>query len=198
MNPLQQCNRIDFDDPNPFMEELIYHLVRYKFVCRQLRKDWNVLELGCGTGYGAYLMSKYCKTVDAQDMDTNLLIRAKEKFINSNLTYTDQPVEGKYDVVVCLEVIEHMTKESGHLLLQNAKSKLKSNGLLFISTPRKIDNPNENRKKHHLHEYEPEEFRLILEEHFSKVLLFSQNDEIISSQNPVNAWNFMAVCFNGN
>lgn len=195
MNPLQECNRIDLDNPNQFLEELIYHLTRYKFICRQLKKDWSVLELGCGTGYGAHLLSKYCNKIDAHDMDTKLLIRAKEKYISDNLTFTDQPVHNQYDVVVCLEVIEHMTKESGHILLQDIKKRLKPNGLLFISTPRKIDNPNENRKKHHLHEYEPSEFRSILEEYFPKVLLFSQNDEIISSQNPMNAWNFMAVCF---
>ena len=86
MNPIQNCNRIDLDNPNPFIEELIYHLVRYKFICRQLKKEWDVLELGCGTGYGAYLISKYCNHIDAHDMDTQLLIRAKEKFISYGLS----------------------------------------------------------------------------------------------------------------
>jgi hypothetical protein len=74
---------------------------------------------------------------------------------------------------------------------------LKNKGIAFISTPRKIDNASDNRKKYHLHEYNHDEFRAMLEEKFDKVLLFSQNDEIISSQNFDNAWNYIAICFKG-
>lgn len=195
MNPIQDMKRIDFDDINNTMEDLLYHLARYKFIGRQIRKHWDVLEIGCGTGYGSNFLSQFAKSVNACELDTSLLIRAKEKFVKSNLTYSDTPILDQYDVVVCLEVIEHMTKDYAYKLLDTLDKNLKPGGLLFISTPRKIDNPSENRKKYHLHEYTAQEFIAILEERFTNTLLFSQNDEIISTQNPENAWNYMAVCF---
>lgn len=195
MNPIQDMKRIDFDDINNTMEDLLYHLARYKFIGRQIRKTWDVLEIGCGTGYGSNFLSQFAKTVNACELDTSLLVRAKEKFVKPNLTYSDAPVLEQYDAVVCLEVIEHMTKDYAYKLLDTLDKHLKPGGLLFISTPRKIENPSDNRKKYHLHEYTAQEFVSILEERFTNALLFSQNDEIISTQNPDNAWNYMAVCF---
>ena len=195
MNPIQDMKRIDFDYPNDTMEDLLFHLARYKFIGRQIRKDWDVLEVGCGTGYGSNLLSKFAKSVNACELDKNLLVRARERFVQPNLKYTDTPEKDQYDAVVCLEVIEHMTKDYGYKLLDVVDKHLKPHGLAFISTPRKIDNPSDNRKKYHLHEYSAQEFVAMLEERFARVLLFSQNDELISSQNPENAWNFMAICF---
>jgi len=197
MNPIQDMKRIDFDEINDTMEDLLYHLARYKFVGRQIRKDWDVLEIGCGTGYGSNFLAQFAKTVNACELDTQLLVRAKERFVKPNLTYSDHPVKAEYDAVICLEVIEHMTKDYGYKLLDVLDKHLKKGGLLFISTPRKIDNPSDNRKKYHLHEYSANEFVAMLEERFTRVLLFAQNDELISSQNPDNAWNFMAICFKG-
>ena len=195
MNPIQDMKRIDFDHPNETMEDLLFHLARYKFVGRQLKKNWDVLEVGCGTGYGSNLLSKFAGHVNACELDLSLLVRARERFVQPNLSYTDTPEKAEYDAVVSLEVIEHMTKDYGYKLLDFIDSHLKSKGLAFISTPRKIDNASDNRKKYHLHEYTADEFVSMLEERFARVLLFAQNDELISSQNPENAWNFIAVCF---
>ena len=97
--------------------------------------------------------------------------------------------------MVALEVIEHMSIEHGLEFLKFIDSKLSKNGLAFISTPQRIDNPSQNRKQYHINEYSKDEFQEVLETFFSKVLIFSQNDEIISAQNPDNAWNYMAICF---
>lgn len=196
LNEIQDMKRIDFDNIHHTMEDLLYHLARYKFVGRQLNKNWDVLEVGCGTGYGSNFLAQFCKTINACELDESLLETAKNKFNQKpNLTYSYHPVLKSYDVVVSLEVIEHMTKEHGDVLLDFISSNLKSNGLAFISTPRRIDNPSENRKKYHIHEYSYQEFKESLEEKFDKVLMFSQNDEIISSQNYDNAWNYIAICF---
>ena len=39
-----------------------------------------------------------------------------------------------------------------------------------------------------------EEFKELLNRYFTNVFLFSQNDAIISSQNPQMAWNLVAIC----
>lgn len=189
--------RIDIDDADEMLEDLLYHLARYKFILRHLKPEWNVLEVGCGTGYGARFLSKYVNYYNATELDKEVFNQAKSRFEGGKLEFTEHPTKNAYDCVVNLEVIEHMTKTEAYDLLKHIKSCLKPNGIAFISTPRKIENPSENRKKWHIHEYEYQEFKEILETEFSHALIFSQNDEIISSQNPGCAWNFMAICFNG-
>lgn len=196
LNEIQDMKRIDFENIHHTMEDLLYHLARYKFVGRFLKKNWDVLEVGCGTGYGSNFLSQFCNSINGCELDPELVSSASNKFNEkSNLTYSYEPLRDIYDVVVSLEVIEHMSIEHGRELLKFIDSKLCKNGLAFISTPRKIDNPSENRKQYHIKEYSKDEFQEILESVFSRVLIFSQNDEIISTQNPENAWNYIAVCF---
>ena len=196
LNEIQDMKRIDFDNIHHTMEDLLFHLSRYKFVGRFLKKEWDVLEVGCGTGYGSNFLAQFCKSINGCELDTELVKKASEKFDKkSNLTYSYNPVKDSYDVVVALEVIEHMSIEHGLEFLKFIDSKLSKNGLAFISTPQRIDNPSQNRKQYHINEYSKDEFQEVLETFFSKVLIFSQNDEIISAQNPDNAWNYMAICF---
>jgi len=189
--------RIDFDNIDDTMEDLLYHLARYKFVARFLRKSWDVLEVGCGTGYGANFLADFAASVNACELEKEVLDKAKERFKKNNLIYSYEPVKDFYDCVVSLEVIEHMHKKDSYEYLDIIHSHLKKNGVAFISTPRKIDNPSENRKKFHLHEYTYDELLELLESKFSRVLMFSQTDEIISTQNKNVAWNYIAVCFKG-
>jgi hypothetical protein len=88
-----------------------------------------------------------------------------------------------------------MTKEEGDDLLKFIHGKLKNKGVSFISTPRKIDNPSENRKKYHIYEYTYEELTASLEKVFDNVLILSQTDELIGTQNKNVAWNYFAICF---
>jgi 2-polyprenyl-3-methyl-5-hydroxy-6-metoxy-1,4-benzoquinol methylase len=187
--------RVDIDDMDFTMEDFLYHLARYKYISRLIRKNWNVLEVGCGTGYGSNYLADFCASVNACELDKQVLDAAKARFKKENLSYTYEPVRDFYDCVVCLEVIEHMTNEEGNDLVKFLYSKLKNKGVAFISTPRKIDNPSENRKKYHIYEYTYEDLIQTLEKKFDNVLVLSQTDELIGTQNKNVAWNYFAICF---
>ena len=188
--------RVILDDSEGSQDNLLFHLTRYKFASRLVRPTDRLIEIGCGSGYGARYLSDYVREAVAIDAETKMVEYAQKRFVKGNLSYdTDVRDRAAFDIVVCFEVIEHMGKEEGRKLLSSVRRMMAPNGFAIISTPRKIPNPSENRKKHHIHEYEYEEFRETLERVFGRVLIFTQIDEIVSTHHPSCAWNYVAVCY---
>ena len=188
--------RVDLDHTDGSQDNLLIHLARYKFIARLISKKDRVLEIGCGTGYGSRFISDYAKVVVGSDLEEEVLRHARSRFSNDNLTYVgDFEHLTPFDVVVCLEVIEHMDVQDGLELLRTVRRVLSPGGVAFISTPRRVPNPSENRRKFHVHEYEYDEFKSTLESVFARALIFTQIDEIISTQNPQVAWTFVACAY---
>ena len=102
-------------------------------------EEKKVLDLGCGSGYGA---SIYGKNADVTGMD----MQHGEFIIKTypNISYIFQDIrdpiphehEGVYDVVCMFEVLEHFQWESGAWVLRNAFKALKPGCLFIGSTPR--------------------------------------------------------------
>lgn len=188
--------RVNINQSADSQDNLLFHLARYKFISRLISKKDHLLEIGCGTGYGSRFLSDYAKNVVASDLDKKIFAQAKNIFKKDNLIFTnDFESKAPYDVIVCLEVIEHCTIEKGLDLLLTIKKLLAPGGVAFISTPRRISNPTENRKKFHVHEYDFTEFKNTLESIFSRALVFTQVDEMISTHHQNCAWNFIACCY---
>lgn len=193
--------RVDLLDPECDIENLLYHLARYKFVLRQLRPTDTVLEVGCGTGYGLHFLAKAAAQLDGVDMDDESIATAKRQYHRSNVHYAVQdihtfPRESHYDVVICLEVIEHLDRDAALALLRRIKALKKPDGIAFISTPRAVpfEQRSRNRQIVHVHEYTIEELRQDLDTVFGRGIVLSQIDEGIGSANPGTAWNYVAVC----
>ena len=185
-------SRHGFDQDNYFI-----HLARYMFAARQLRKDFRVIEIGCGTGYGARLLSDFCSEVSAIDEDYENLENSWSDFNKTNLKFYKTVPEGeKYDAVISFEVVEHIHLDEIDSYFETIKSLMNVHSTLHISTPRALpfNERGTNRQKHHIYEYNYEEFQSLLQKYFYNSYIFSQNDSIIGSQNPQMAWNFVAIC----
>ena len=120
----------------PFFAE---HLARYRFA-QKLVQNKKVLELGCGKGYGAFVLAQAAKSVVACDLNEDSLSYAKKHFAAKNLEYKKENVtEGgkfqQFDVVVSFEVIEHLSPDETLAYLRVAKSCLSADGIFLLSTP---------------------------------------------------------------
>lgn len=193
-----RTDRVDIHDSDVDAGSLLAHLARYMFVARQLRGAESLIEVGAGTGYGAMTLSKVAQRTVGFDpyVDSTAL---NENWGSEKLNFVDSIQDLKdFDVIVSLEVIEHMPRNEADAFLELLKSLGHAKSRWFISTPRVLpDNERtENRKRAHPFEYTFAEFRQVLEDHFTHVHLFSQNDAVISSQSPRMAWNFIAICTN--
>ena len=156
------------------------HLHRYYFAA-QFVKGKVVLNLGCGEGYGSYILSKYAKKVVGVDIDDKSIKHASSTYIRSNLEYrvgsvTSIPVDGEeiFDAVICFEVLEHIAEHEE--MLQEVKRVLKKDGIFVVSTPNKkvySDEPN-YQNPFHVKELYFDEFKALLGRYFKHIYFFGQ------------------------
>ncbi len=111
-----------------------------------IKRDMCVLDLGCGKGdISIYLAQEGAKVVgvdyskDAIDIAKNSLlkqsraVRNKVSFFVKDAKKLDFP-KSSFDVVISLDMFEHLYKEELEIVMQQIRSALKNNGLLFVHT----------------------------------------------------------------
>jgi SAM-dependent methyltransferase len=146
------------------------HVAVYEWIaerCGGLR----VADLACGEGYGSDLLARRAAEVIGVDANPEAFEHASSRYRRPNLSFRRELVEQfdqQVDVVVFLQTIEHI-QEPDRLLARIAEVA----PLAYISTPNRLtlaapgaeksDNP------WHLREYDPAQYRALLEPHFDRV-----------------------------
>lgn len=161
-------------------EIVIHHLHRYA-IALALVKDKVVLDIASGEGYGSSLLANEAKKVIGVDIEEKVIEFAKAKYKKANLEFKigsadKMPVaDNSIDVVVSFETIEHHDKHEEMFL--EIKRVLKPDGVLIMSSPDKLNyrdipklyNP------FHIKELYREEFKDLVEKHFTDVKIFYQS-----------------------
>jgi 2-polyprenyl-3-methyl-5-hydroxy-6-metoxy-1,4-benzoquinol methylase len=117
----------------------------------------SVLDIGCGQGYVATMIAKnypQCnvKGIDINQNKINIGNQVKKKFGLSNLTFEQADfcsavIKDKYDLVVMLQVIEHI--EDDTRLLEKIRRTIKKDGHLILTGPNS-ESPIINWEKHNV------------------------------------------------
>ena len=100
----------------------------------------DVLEAGCGEGYGADLIAAVARAVIAVDYDDTAIAHVRARYprvraMRGNLAELPLP-DGAVDVVVNFQVIEHLWDQSQ--FITECARVLRPSGVLLISTPNRI------------------------------------------------------------
>jgi SAM-dependent methyltransferase len=108
-----------------------------KYVPLQKGKKRSILEIGCSIGAVASLLFEKGFEVDATDISSFAVTRAKKLSPKINFfTYdVEKAMRGKkkYDVIIAFEVVEHLAQPEK--ALRNMFNLLHTGGYVVISTP---------------------------------------------------------------
>ena len=168
--------RILLEKETPLM--IARHLSAYRFA-KDYAQNKEVLDIGCGEGYGSDYLAGFAKRVIGIDYDKEIIDYAKDKYQKNNLQFYIMDVKDlnsltdKFDLVCSFQFIEHI--DDTKTFFENIKNLLNNNGVFICSTPNRKDaSPLGNTpfSKFHVKEYLSSEFKELLETYFVKIDLF--------------------------
>jgi ubiquinone/menaquinone biosynthesis C-methylase UbiE len=152
----------------------VEHLHRYS-IAIQLVKDKIVLDIACGEGYGANILSQNASFVYGVDIDSLTIANAREKYRSDKINFIEGaadniPLKDKsVDVVVSFETIEHHDKHDE--MLQEIKRVLKDDGMLIMSSP---EGSGTSFNPYHIKELSNSEFHELINKYFRNVKYYYQ------------------------
>jgi 2-polyprenyl-6-hydroxyphenyl methylase/3-demethylubiquinone-9 3-methyltransferase len=139
---------------NPNGSEAMLHKlnpVRLKYIRDQIDQHWQcdecsrtplagrrALDVGCGAGLLAEPLARLGAAVTGLDATTELIAVAREHAANQGLDIDYragelQALEGQFDLITCMEVIEHVADPAAFVIA--LAMRLAPDGLLILSTP---------------------------------------------------------------
>ncbi len=115
------------------------HEVVYRY-CADMCAGREVLEAGCGEGYGAALLASHARRVVALDYDAVTVAHVRARYpsvevVEGNLAALPM-ADASADVVVNFQVIEHLWDQPQ--FITECLRVLRPGGLLLMSTPNRI------------------------------------------------------------
>ena len=167
------------DDRSPMVQELV---ARLKFTAEALELgEKSVLDYGCGTGLALQWLSLHTTAGPVLGLDISegaiRYARSRYKGIDFRLLDVEQEATdlcGRFDVVFCFEVLEHLANP--RLALQHILHYLRPDGRFVATTPNQpvFSNGMEPSpiNRTHIHEMNYSELQSLLDAHFEKVAIW--------------------------
>ncbi|UUO00768.1 class I SAM-dependent methyltransferase [Mycolicibacterium novocastrense] len=127
----------------PGLAEENYWFRRHEVVYEQMAvrcADRDVLEAGCGEGYGANLIADVARRVVGLDYDESAVAHVRARYPRVDMRHgnlAELPLDdGSIDVVVNFQVIEHLWDQGQ--FVRECLRVLRPGGCLLMSTPNRI------------------------------------------------------------
>jgi cyclopropane fatty-acyl-phospholipid synthase-like methyltransferase len=127
------------------------------------------------------------RRLTAVDFDPEFIASAKE-IMSERWPFTcflhnvlDKPVEGEFDAVFSLDVLEHIAPQDEDRFLTHMVAPLKSSGVAVIGSPsaQSQAHASEHSRSGHVNCKDQPELQRLMERYFQRVFMFSMNDEVV-------------------
>jgi 2-polyprenyl-3-methyl-5-hydroxy-6-metoxy-1,4-benzoquinol methylase len=192
------ANQVWRDDPR----RLTFLLARYKFVSKMFGGMDRVLEIGCADAFGTRIVLQEVKRLTAVDFDPVFVQDANERmdprwpFECRQHDILGGPVDGVYDGIFSLDVIEHIAPDKEGLFLGNIAASLAERGVLIVGSPSLQSQAHASppSKAGHVNCKDGPELKAALKQYFHNVFVFSMNDEVVHTGYYPMAHYLLALC----
>jgi len=172
-----------YDDPR----RLAFTLSRYKFVAKMIEGVDRALEVGCGDGFGSRVVAQAVNNLTAIDFDEDFIASARATASDRHsVTFhvhdiLRQPVEGRFDAVYSMDVLEHIPVSKEDQFVTNAIAPLHAQGICIIGTPSLESQAYASKysKLGHVNCKAQPVLKALLARYFHNVFAFSMNDEVV-------------------
>jgi len=145
------------------------HVIAYRFAAA-LVAGGEVLDAGCGEGYGASMLAERATKVVGLDLEADVVEHAQAtypsvRFQTGDLLSLPFP-DGSFDGVVTLQVIEHLQRPRE--FVSECARVLRESGVLILSTPNRLTfSPQGIRNPFHTVEFSAADLRSVLAPKFT-------------------------------
>jgi SAM-dependent methyltransferase len=167
--------RIVPDETSPGIVAL--HLKRYEFAAPFCRGA-EVLDAGCGVGYGSAYLGGVARRVVGIDRDADAIAYARERYARPNVDFRVGDVlrldvgDAEFDAVCSFETIEHV--DDADAFVAELARVLRPGGVLVVSTPRAPETTAAPENPFHRVELSRADFEALLRRFFGEVELYGQ------------------------
>ena len=113
-----------------------WHAIR-QFLRKRGLANARILDIGCGSGWLSCALSAY-GPVTAIDLSEEAIAQARRKYPHVRFqagNFFDAELSGPFDLIVCSEVIEHLSHEDQRRFLQLIADQLAPEGQIILTTP---------------------------------------------------------------
>lgn len=156
------------------------HWHRYA-LARQLSQHCTVLDVACGEGYGAAMVSETAYKVVGVDLSVDVIQHAKNNYRHhTNLQFVTASCEclpfpdASFDFAISFETIEHIEKQKE--FISELKRVLRPDGILILSSPNKrlYSDAHDYHNEFHVRELYRNELDELLHEAFPHIFWLGQ------------------------
>jgi ubiquinone/menaquinone biosynthesis C-methylase UbiE len=127
------------------------------------------------------------KKVVGVDIDTESVQFAREHYGSADMEFQVGDMRGlefpdfTFDVVICLEGFEHVSREIGKAFIAETRRVLERDGLLILTSPVIVEGGAHSGNPHHVYEYPECELLDIINNNFYSIRI----EEIPAPDNPI-------------
>jgi cyclopropane fatty-acyl-phospholipid synthase-like methyltransferase len=161
-----------------------------------------VLEVGCGDGWASRVVRQEVVSLVGIDFDPVFIEDARaamdpkwafELRVHDML---ERPVDGPFDAVYALDVIEHIPASDEDRFIANMAGSLVAPGVAIVGLPSLESQPYASplSKEGHVNCKSAPDLKTLMRRHFHDVFIFSMNDEVVHTGFYALAHYLFALC----